>query len=461
MSESIDPSAPLMANGERSQTIENSLKLLVASLQLAKIYPLEHPAFKNSLDKAYDSLRALLEEKGELVIGIVGDELTSGKEIFFSFSKSVKPLILYLKERGIEKIVFRGQLKKDEFGCFIASLASPKETAGGDIQEYLSLRGVKNISAGKINLPSTPEEEIKKAAGFIEQYENTAAKISGYVNGIIKGEIPDYADLSSSVTAILENLVSGYPEFLKLSTLKKCNVTTYLHILNVAILSLYFSYKLGFSKDDISNMGIAALFHDMGKIFISQKLLDKRERLSDEEFMLMKSHTVLGAQILLKYTKNLGVLPAVVAFEHHLRYDAKGYPKLTFAQRPHIASLIVSICDVYDALNSRRSYKRNYSPDLIYNLMQVEKERVFSPELLESFFEIIGVWPIGTIAALSDKRIAVVREENKDDIFSPKVEVISPEANKEHIDLRDKKGEIKIEYALDPLEDGGKFLHLV
>src|SRR3989338_1115028 len=444
-----------------SESIENSLRELIASLQLAKIYPPEHPAFKNSLDKAYESLRALLEEKGELVIGIVGEELTSGKEIFFNFSRSVKPFILYLKERGVEKIAFRRQLKKDEFDCFIASLAAPKEIAGDDIQEYLSLRDVKNISAGKINLSSTPEEEIRKAASFIEQYENSAAKISRYVNGVINGESLDYADLSSSVTGIMENLVSGYPEFLKLSTLKKRNVNTYLHILNVAVLSLYFSYKLGFSKDDISNIGIAALFHDMGKIFISQKLLDKQERLSDEEFMLMKSHTVLGAQILLKYTKNLGVLPAVVAFEHHLRYDAKGYPKLTFTQRPHIASLIVSICDVYDALNSRRSYKRNYPPDLIYNLMQVEKERAFSPELLESFFKIIGVWPIGTIAALSDKRIAVVREENEDDIFSPRVEVISPEANKEHIDLRDKKGEIKIEYALDPLEDGEKFSHLV
>ena len=443
------------------ESIENSLRLLVASFQLAKIYPLEHPAFKNSLDKAYESLQDLIEEKGELVIGIVGEELTSGKEIFFNFSKSVKPLILYLKQRGIEKIVFRRQLKKDELNCFIASIAAPKESAGDDIQEYLSLRGVKNISAGKINLASTPEEEVKKAANFIEQYENSAEKISHYVNGVINGETLDYADLSSSITGIMENMLSGYPEFLKLSTLKKRNVSTYLHILNVAILSLYFSHKLGFSKDDISNMGIAALFHDMGKIFISQKLLDKREKLSDEEFMLMKSHTVLGAQILLKYTKNIGVLPAVVAFEHHLRYDAKGYPKLTFAQRPHIASLIVSICDVYDALNSRRSYKRNYPPDLIYNLMQVEKERAFSPELLESFFKIIGVWPIGTIAALSDKRIAVVREENEDDIFSPRVEVIFPEANKEHIDLKDKKGEIKIEYALDPLEGGEKFLHLV
>lgn len=444
-----------------SENIENSLRELIASLQLAKIYPLEHPAFKNSVDKAYEGLRALLEEKGELVIGIVGEELTSGEEIFFNFSRSVKPFILYLKQRGVEKIVFRRQLRKDELNSLIAFLAAPKESSGDDIQKYLSLRGVRNISAGKINLPSTPQEEIKKAAGFIEQYENSAAKISRYVNAVVNGEILDYADLSSSVSGIMENLVSGYPEFLKLATLKKRNVSTYLHILNVAVLSIYFSYKLGFSKDDISNMGIAALFHDMGKIFISQKLLDKRERLSDEEFMLMKSHTVLGAQILLKYTKNLGILSAVVAFEHHLRYDTKGYPKLAFTQKPHIASMIVSICDVYDALNSRRSYKRNYPPDLIYNLMQVEKERAFEPGLLESFFEIIGVWPIGTIAALSDKRIAVVREENEDDIFSPKVEVVFPEANKEHIDLRDKKGGIKIESALDPLEEGGKFLHLV
>lgn len=444
-----------------SESIENSLRDLIASLQQAKIYPLEHPSFKNSLDKAYQSLQSLLQEKGELIIGIVGEELTSGKDIFFNFSKSAKPFILYLKQRGVEKIAFRRQLRKDELNRFIAFLSASKETVGDDIQKYLSLHNVRNISAGKINSAPTPEEEVKKATGFIENYENAAEKISGYVNAVINGEILDHVDLSSSVTEIMQNLITGYPEFLKLSTLKRHNVNTYLHILNVAVLSLYFSYKLGFSKDCISNIGIAALFHDMGKIFVSQRLLDKRERLSDEEFMLMKSHAVSGAQLLLKYTKNLGVLPAVVAFEHHLRYDAKGYPKLTFAQKPHIASMIVSICDVYDALNSRRSYKRNYPPDLIYNLMQKEKGGSFEPGLLESFFKTIGVWPIGTIAALSDKRIAVVREENEDDIFSPKVEVIFPEANKEYVDLKDKKGEIKIEHALNPLEEGKEFSHLV
>lgn len=444
-----------------SERIENSLRDLLASLQLAKIYPLEHPAFKDSLSKASESLQSLIEAQGELIIGIVGEELASGKEIFFNFSKSAKPFILYLKQRGIEKITFRGRLSKKELGCFIAALVSPKEITGDDIQKYLSLRGVKNISVGKINPSSAGEEGLEKTAGLMERYENTAAKVSDYVNEVINGEIIDYVDLRYSVTAIMENLTAGYPEFLRLSTFKKHNVNTYIHLLNVAILCLYFSYKLGFSKEDVSSIGIAALFHDLGKIFISQRLLDKQEKLSDEEFLLMKSHTVLGAELLLKYTKNLGLLPAVVAFEHHLKYDLKGYPRITFPQRPHIASLMVSICDVYDALNSRRAYKKSYPPDLIYNLMQVEKGAAFDPGLLEAFFKIIGVWPIGTIAALSDKRIVVVREENADDIFSPRVELIFPEANKEYFDLRDKKGEIKIEYALDPLEDGGKFSHLV
>jgi HD-GYP domain-containing protein (c-di-GMP phosphodiesterase class II) len=174
----------------------------------------------------------------------------------------------------------------------------------------------------------------------------------------------------------------------------------------------------------------------------------------------MKSHPILGAEILLDYSQHLGILPAVVCFEHHLKYNMQGYPRKTYAQRPHIATMIVSICDVYDALSQRRGYKTDYSPDLIYNIITREKGESFDPDLTDKFFRVMGVWPMGSIVALKDGRIAVVTEEHEDDIFSPTVRVIAPEEKKETIDLRGKDSSSKIERYLNPWKEGKEYLHL-
>jgi HD-GYP domain-containing protein (c-di-GMP phosphodiesterase class II) len=203
------------------------------------------------------------------------------------------------------------------------------------------------------------------------------------------------------------------------------------------------------------------LFHDIGKLYISRRILNKNERLSESEFSEMKSHTVLGAEIMLGYVDSLGFLPVVVCCEHHLKYDLSGYPRIPILKKPHIASLIVSMCDVYDALSQRRSYKADYSPDMIYNTMNREKGTTFDPILLDKFFSVIGVWPIGSIIALDNSEVAVVREQNKEDIFLPKVEVVYPDSKRRFIDLRKEKEHFKIERFLNPWKEGKDYLHLI
>ena len=445
-----------------AEAIENSLRSLISSLQLARIYPLEHPKFKESLENAHNSLRNLLEERSELVIGIIGEELAFEKEVFFNLSKSVKPFIQYLKERGVERIAFTRGITKEELSAFIVFLITPKDEISSGIQEYLLDKGIKNIAIGKIKAgDNSLRKEVLDSVSYLRQYEDSLSKISISLDAILKNEAFDYPELKSTLISMMENLFKSYQEFLKLTALKRHDISTFVHLLNVAILSMHFSSRLGFNKDDVLSIGMAALFHDIGKIYISGQVIKKPDKLSDEEFEMMKSHAELGADILLKYTRKLGVLPAIVAFEHHLRYDLKGYPKLIFASRPHIASLIVSLCDVYDALNARRSYKKSYPPELIYNLMLKEKGKMFEPELLEKLFMVMGVWPVGTIVSLTDKSTAIVREENEDDIFSPKVEVVFPFDKSGPVDLRMKKQELKIEFALDMLGEGKKYYHLV
>jgi HD-GYP domain-containing protein (c-di-GMP phosphodiesterase class II) len=153
-------------------------------------------------------------------------------------------------------------------------------------------------------------------------------------------------------------------------------------------------------------------------------------------------------------------LPVLVAFEHHMRYDLKGYPKVDVPYTLHVASRIVAICDVYDALAQRRSYKTDYPPEVIYKIMMKERGSAFDPELLDDFFRIIGVWPVGSLVSLTDGRIAVVRQENEAEIFRPKVEAVHPREKREMIDLNTRK-DMGIERSLNPFSEGKAYLYLI
>jgi len=444
------------------EKIEKFIRNLLGSVQAAKLYATNHPIFLQSVAKAHASLQDALSERRLIAIGIIGEELAFEKEIFFDLSRMARPAILYLKSRGIERLDFHAGVEIEELAKFISFLIAPKEEAQGDPQEHLTLLGIKNITAGKVK--TAEEETAQKAREAIEPlsiYENSSQKVSQSVAGILNLETVDHLALKFSLNNVMENLTTQYKELLKLTTVKRHQLETFTHLLNVSILSMHFSSKLGFSKEVVLEIGIAALFHDIGKLYISEKIVKKTDRLTEEEFSQIKSHTVLGAELMLKYVPALGILPVAVSFEHHLKYDLSGYPKLAFAHKPHVASMIVSICDVYDALSARRGYKQDYPPDLIYNIMTKDRGTAFEPELVDRFFRIMGVWPIGSIVALSDGRVAVVTDENEDDVYSPKVEVIHPADKKEELDLKGQKENIKIARFMNPWKEGKEFLGLI
>ena len=441
------------------EKIENSFKDLLASVQTAKLYGSEHLIFHKSVDKAYSSLMDVLSEREELTIGIIGEELAFEKEIFFELSQMAGPAIIYLKDKGIEKVSFYRGVEREELSKFITFLAVPKEGSERDPQEYLSLVGIANIRVGKLKASSSakPVQDLT----FLNIYQSALDKTSQTLEGVLNMQDIDQLSFRFAINNVMEKLIKHHQQLLKLTTLKRYDPGTFVHLINVSILSMYFSSKLGFAKDAILDIGVAALFHDIGKLHISGKILRKSEGLTEEEFSQIKSHTTLGSELLLKYVDTLGILPVVVSFEHHLKYNLKGYPRLSLPQKPHIASMIVSICDVYDALLERRSYKADYAPDMIYNLMTRERGVSFEPALIDKFFTVMGVWPIGSIVSLSDGRIAAVIEENEDDVLSPKVEVIHPADKREIIDLRGTKESIKIGRFLNPWKEGKEFLHLI
>jgi putative nucleotidyltransferase with HDIG domain len=441
---------------------KKALIQLFSAMQTGKLYSRDHPLFHETIEKSYQSLKEALENKTEMVIGMVNEELACEEEIYFDLSQKLRSSILYLLDRNIEKIYIHKALNKDELGEFIALLSSSKNELSQDSQKVLMLHGIRNIKTGKIKDDSLFLIEGTEDWQVLQKlYESAVDSYVRSVDNVLNFEDVDYIDLRFNLLNVMENFVGRHQEIMSLIEIKKKDLLTYVHLMNVSILSMHLSAKLGYSKDNVLDIGVAALFHDIGKMYISSKILKKKTKLTDREFSKIKDHSILGARILNEYSNSMGILPPIVAFEHHLRYDLTGYPQVTYQKKPFIASLIVSICDVYDALAQRRTYKKDSPPNEIYEIMIKDRGKLFHPEILDRFFEVTGVWPVGTIVSLSDKSIAVVRETNVHDIFRPKVEVISPAAKKRFIDMEMEKQKIDIVAALNPFGEGKKYLDSV
>lgn len=445
--------------------IENAFRGLINALQIAKLYGADHQKVGKFLETANERLQEVLAERPELVIGIVGDELAFEKEILFDLSRSIQPMIAYLKSRGVEKIAFSRGLTSDELGKFVSFLMLPKEDNKKDPQEYLESAGVRNINVSKLKGSGAAgvdqPADVVQAVDFLNLYNGSLDNFSQSMENVLDAKEMDYINLKFNVSNMMETMVSRHQELLKLAAVKRYDVNTFVHTMNVSILSMFFASRLGLPKEDILDLGIAALFHDIGKIYISRNIIKKTDKLTDAEFSAVKGHTVFGAEILLKYADTLGMLPVLVAFEHHLKPDFKGYPKMAFPHKPHPGSIIVSICDVYDALLQRRSYKSPYPPNMVYDIMMKSRDNSFDPGLLDTFFRIMGVWPIGSLLVLNDKSVAVVRDENEDDIFLPKVEILHPAENRGMVDLKEEKGKIAIEKFIDPQTEGKAYSGLI
>jgi response regulator RpfG family c-di-GMP phosphodiesterase len=147
--------------------------------------------------------------------------------------------------------------------------------------------------------------------------------------------------------------------------------------------------SFGITGQHLYNIGIAAVMHDVGKLFIPDEILNKPDALTSQERKVMESHTELGARHLLQM-KNIPHLAVLGALEHHLKYDGNGYPSLPADWKPNIASQMIAVSDVFDTLRSRRSNSEPMSMNMTVNILTEEKGMIFHPLLVDNFLELIN-----------------------------------------------------------------------
>ncbi len=174
----------------------------------------------------------------------------------------------------------------------------------------------------------------------------------------------------------------------------------------------------------LREFGFAALMHDIGKVNTPLEVLNKPDKLTKEEFDIMKRHVVDGAHIL-RRTPEMPALAPIVAFEHHLKQDLSGYPEKIGSRKLNLCTMIVSIADVFDALRSTRPYRKGLATDRIRNIMGEQTNPAFNQVLLKRFVNLMGLFPVGNLVRLNTDELAVVTAEHPSDPFRPQVKIIS------------------------------------
>ncbi len=233
----------------------------------------------------------------------------------------------------------------------------------------------------------------------------------------------EVAELKGFVNEIIQSLHRNFNALLLVTTIKKSNDYTYRHSINVGIFSIAFAQFLGLDDDETLHTGLAGLFHDYGKAFVPQEILNAPRTLSADETTIIQSHVKLGHESLMDVPWiNPVTLDGIL--HHHERYDGSGYPNQLSGEQISLQGGIISICDVYDALTSSRVYKGAIPPAQAVKKLFKSSGEAWAPGLVEHFIKLVGIFPVGTVVHLSNGTTGIVCQQDHRSPLKPTVLVI-------------------------------------
>lgn len=235
-----------------------------------------------------------------------------------------------------------------------------------------------------------------------------------------RGGAVDLAASQPYIEAIIKSLGRNGDALLSLTKLRRCDKYAYTHSVNVAIFSVAYAHYLGLPENKLHLVGLAGLFHDFGKIFIPQAILDAPRKLTRAEREIMQAHVLLGYNHLVKEKDiHSEVLQGVM--QHHEKYNGSGYPNRLRGSKISIYGLILSLSDHYDALSSKRVYKEPMPANVALAVMYKMREEAWAPGYVERFIKMMGVYPVGTPVLLSNGERGAVCHSNPEYPTLPKV----------------------------------------
>jgi len=368
------------------------ISLLNAAVTNSGLYSVAHPQVEQYVQGAFDAITGLLAARPVITLMVIGGDLVANNQPLKAGSTSgvyLDNFVRLLRKKTVERLTFVVGLTRDELQGFIAELAAGPDAPVrsrtfvkiGKVEVRVHASGPKQQAAPRSDVPVDLLEELNALTiAQLDELKDLYHKIKSHRRINVRG---------------VEDVVKGFIRCFRqeanplaiLASLKSSNEYTFTHVANVGILTMSQAESMGFTGEHLHQIGVASLLHDVGKLFIPEEIMNKPGALTQEERKIMETHTVKGARYLTGL-EGIPKLAVLAALEHHLKFDGTGYPTIRGGWRPNIASQIIAVSDVFDAMRSRRAYQEPQPIEKIESVLKKGSGTSFNPLLVDHFLKL-------------------------------------------------------------------------
>lgn len=405
---------------------------LAALRSACVLYPAGHPAIEAQVDDVYRHATSLLEVQPLVRLDIIRGILNCNGEPLAHESRVHARVLAEFAALGVDSVHLGSDVSRDEIRTVGDFLAHDHRGpgAGSPVVEVLGERGVRNINLGRIlpinhrvkeRLPEAPERL------YDDGYRESAELAEGVFDRLERGFAPDVGSIHKLLEMLVGRVARSSVALGQVMALKQYENRSYLHSVNVALLSTRLGERLGLERPELMQLAEAALLHDVGKTRVPVEILTKVGRPTEREWRVIRRHPLIGAEILSELD-GLGPLTPVAALEHHLDFSGGGYPDLGADRRPHAISQIVSVVDVYESVTGARTYREPATPDRACVILARMAGDKLNPALVKAFVSVVTFFPVGSIVRTTRDELGIVVRTHEDDALHPGVVLVDPDA---------------------------------
>jgi HD-GYP domain-containing protein (c-di-GMP phosphodiesterase class II) len=369
--------------------------------------------------------RSLLQTEIELEIRLAGDfifvnstRLRLELDNYASFSH----VLAVFRAFEIAALRVRSGTDRRQWQIFLSLLLSQASRPTADERHKELLERMAVAKVGDLELErgvpeggSSTSPEAREASKQV--YAQSVAVTKDVIAGVRLGRATGLKRVKRAVQMVVDQVLNNEISMVGLTTLREYDEYTFTHSVNVCIFSVALGKKLGFSKVQLCDLGMAALLHDVGKARVPPDVLNKQGKLDDQEWKQIQAHPWYGALTLfsMRGYEEIPYRSILVAHEHHMKTDLTGYPKVLRPRKLGLFSRIVSVADGFDAATTRRVYQTvPLEPDQVLREMWENANRGYDRVLVKALINLIGVYPVGTVVILDTFEVAVVAGPNPD-----------------------------------------------
>jgi HD-GYP domain-containing protein (c-di-GMP phosphodiesterase class II) len=392
------------------------------ALRLGRTHGWNNEASIGAMEALVTSIVTLTSIRGEFAVHVAGDFLYLDDTRLRTDGLNHGPMEMLIGEltsRGVGSVFVSGSVDVDHVRTFLdllnAQSVGDEETVG-QINDYLE-RAKIPIQVGHVRemteLTTSETKQIAKKERCKKAFFKAVTVTKAVMTQAHLGKRLELRHAKRVMQNMVDLMMDEEFTLLGLTTLKTHDTYTFYHSVNVSIYSLALAKRAGFSRSQLADLGVAALFHDLGKTKVPLPVLRKTGTFTPEEWDVMRIHPEMGVKELVRMRglSSLAFKSMMASFEHHMNYNESrgGYPKLRRPYRPHLIGRIVAIADCFDAMTTKRVYVKKAMPrDKALSYMMSQAGTKFDPVLLRLFANMIGVFPVGTLVNLRSGRLGVV-----------------------------------------------------